>query len=113
MSHSAARRLSVLIPVYNEQATIYELLSRVLDADSLGLEKELVVADDGSDDRTVAEIERFQADHPDAALILEQHGVNRGKGAGVRTALGRATGDLILIQDGDLEYHPRDFPVLP
>jgi glycosyltransferase involved in cell wall biosynthesis len=108
---SEPQLLSILIPVYNEQGTIYELLRRVVAVD-VSLSKEIVVVDDGSDDRTVAEIERFQADNPDATIILERHGLNRGKGAGVRSALALATGDLVIIQDGDLEYDPKDFPVL-
>lgn len=111
MSGSQPKTLSVLIPVYNEQATVYELLRRVVSVE-IPLEKEIVVVDDGSHDATVSEVERFAADYPDAAVVVECHGVNRGKGAGVRTALTRATGDLVIIQDGDLEYDPRDFPVL-
>lgn len=103
--------LSVLVPVYDEEATVYELLRRVHRA-PVDLAREVVVADDGSRDGTAAEVERFVRDHPDANVALERHAQNRGKGAAVRTALARATGDIVLIQDGDLEYDPRDFPVL-
>lgn len=106
-----AKTLSILIPVYDEEATIFELLRRVVAAE-ISLEKEIVVVDDGSQDGTLAEVERFQRAHPEAALIVERHPVNRGKGAGVRTALARASGELVLVQDGDLEYHPRDYPQL-
>lgn len=104
-------KLSVLIPVYNEENTVYELLRRV-DAVPLPLDKEIVVVDDGSRDRTVEEVERFKRDHPEADLHLVPHGHNRGKGAGVRSALQSASGDLVIIQDGDLEYDPKDFPQL-
>jgi glycosyltransferase involved in cell wall biosynthesis len=103
--------LSILIPVYDEEATIYELLRRVAAAE-VGLELEILVVDDGSADGTAAEVERFQGDHPDLQLVLDRHPENRGKGAAVRTALALATKDLVLIQDGDLEYHPRDYPQL-
>lgn len=104
-------KLSVLVPVYNEENTVYELLRRV-HAVSLPLAKEVVVVDDGSKDRTREEVERFKRDHPDAEIRFVPHGQNRGKGAGVRTALQNATGDLVIIQDGDLEYDPKDFPQL-
>ena len=108
---TAATSISVLIPVFNEQGTIEELLGRVHRVE-LGLEKEVVVVDDGSEDATVEAVRRFQAEHPDCNLKLVLHGVNRGKGAGVRTALQEASGDLIVIQDGDLEYDPIDLQVL-
>ncbi|RMG16335.1 MAG: glycosyltransferase family 2 protein [Planctomycetota bacterium] len=103
--------LSVLVPVYDEEGTIYELLRRV-HAVSLPLRKQIVVVDDGSSDGTVSEVERFAADHPDARIDLVRHERNRGKGAAVRTALARAGGDVVIVQDGDLEYDPRDFPQL-
>lgn len=103
--------LSVLIPVYNEEGTVYELLRRV-HAVAIPLKKEIVIVDDGSKDRTRDEIERFRRDHPDADVRPVPHAQNRGKGAAVRTALGGATGDLVIIQDGDLEYDPKDFPQL-
>ena len=111
MPAQAPTSLSILIPVYDEEPTIYELLRRVADAE-VDLELEVLVVDDGSSDGTAAEVERFQADNPDLHLVFERHMENRGKGAAVRTALGLATKDLVLIQDGDLEYHPRDYPVL-
>lgn len=103
--------LSVLVPVYDEEATVYELLRRVHRA-PVDLPREVVVTDDGSRDGTAAEVERFVRDHPDANVRLERHAQNRGKGAAVRTSLARATGDIVLIQDGDLEYDPRDYPAL-
>ncbi|MCO5166793.1 MAG: glycosyltransferase family 2 protein [Planctomycetes bacterium] len=103
--------LSVLVPVYNEEATVYELLRRV-HAVRLPLRKEVVVVDDGSKDRTRDEVERFRREHPDAGIRLVPHGQNRGKGAAVRTALEQATGDLVIVQDGDLEYDPKDYPQL-
>ncbi len=106
------RSLSVLVPVYNEEPTIYEILRRVVEAPVSGLERDIVVCDDSSRDRTVTEIERFQREHPEGKLTLIRHERNQGKGSAVRTALDKARGDLVIIQDGDLEYDPKDYPLL-
>ena len=96
--------LSVLIPVYNEEATIDRLLAAVLAVD---IEKEVIVVDDCSTDGTSARLAEW-ADK----VHLHCHPVNRGKGAAVRTALAAATGDAVVIQDADLEYDPQDYPAL-
>lgn len=95
-------RLSILIPVYNEERTISALLDRVLATD-VGAEKEIIVVDDGSRDRTGEIIDRYR----DRAVVIH-HPANRGKGAALRTALARATGDFVVPQDADLEYDPAD-----
>jgi glycosyltransferase involved in cell wall biosynthesis len=104
--------LSIIIPAYQEEATIGELLRRVraVDTESLGFDKEIVVCDDGSSDRT-GEIVRA-AIAEDDRIRLVNHPQNRGKGAAVRTALEAATGDHVLIQDADLEYEVSDYPAL-
>jgi len=109
---NATLTLSILIPVYNERATIAELLRRVHAVPLEGIVKEVIVADDGSSDGTRDEVDRFAREHPDLKLELCVHARNQGKGAAVRTALEASTGDLVLIQDGDLEYNPADYPVL-
>ena len=99
--------VSVLIPAYNEAATIEHVLRRVSELD---LRTEIIVVDDGSADDTVAIVERLQDELP--ALRLLRHERNRGKGAGVRTGVAASQGDIVVIQDADLEYDPTDLPKL-
>jgi glycosyltransferase involved in cell wall biosynthesis len=101
--------LTILIPVFNEVNTVEEILRRVRAADSCGLEKEIVLVDDASTDGTGDILKKLP---PTAGLKIISHPVNRGKGAALRTALEHATGDIILIQDADLEYDPSDYPNL-
>ena len=102
-------KLSVLIPVYNEVGTVDSLLRRVLSVEHGDLERELVVVDDASTDGT-AEVLSEWAAHPQ--IVLGRHPRNRGKGAALRSALARASGDLFLIQDADEEYDPAEHPRL-
>ena len=99
-------KLSVIIPVYNEEATIQEILQQVR---AVGLAYEIIIVDDGSTDRT-RELLKVEETQPGTSVIY--HDRNQGKGAAVRTGFDRATGDILLIQDADLEYDPRDYPVL-
>lgn len=107
-------KLSIIIPVYNEEKTILEILKRLINIRIPSVEKEVIVVDDGSSDRTVANIKY----HPSADglniknIKLIKHYTNRGKGSAVRTGIKNATGDYILIQDADLEYNPKDIPRL-
>jgi glycosyltransferase involved in cell wall biosynthesis len=103
-------RLSILIPAYQEEKTIAEVLRRVLAAPTPGFAKEIIVCDDGSRDRTGEEIDKVAAAHPEVKLL--RHPQNRGKGASIRTALEEATGDYVLIQDADLEYDVGDYPAI-
>lgn len=98
--------LSVIIPVYNEVGTIQETINRVT---ATNLVSEIVVVDDGSSDGT-REILAEIGNHKPIRVI--SHAENQGKGAAVRSGLQAASGDLLLIQDADLEYDPRDYPVL-
>lgn len=108
-------KLSIIVPVYNERQTALRLLRTVMSQD-VGLSKELIVVDDFSTDGTREYLQKmdlpalFGDNGGSARLIL--HDRNRGKGAGVRTGLAEATGELVLIQDADLEYDPADFPAL-
>jgi glycosyltransferase involved in cell wall biosynthesis len=99
-------KLSVIIPVYNEVASIEEILRRV---QATGRASEIVVVDDGSTDGTREVLARLDGQGNVRVLFHEK---NRGKGAAIRTGLQAAQGDVLLIQDADLEYDPRDYPLL-
>jgi glycosyltransferase involved in cell wall biosynthesis len=100
-------KLSVIIPVFNEKHTIEELIHRVRDTD-VGLEKEIIVVDDGSTDGTLDVLKNV--DFSDTRSFF--HEKNQGKGAALHTGFSHAQGDIILIQDADLEYDPAEYPVL-
>jgi len=99
-------QLSVVIPVYNEKDTLREILRRV---QATALATEILVVDDGSTDGTRQVLAELS---PQPGLRVILHPGNMGKGAAVRTGIQNATGDVILIQDADLEYNPRDYPQL-
>jgi glycosyltransferase involved in cell wall biosynthesis len=101
------RTLSVIVPVYNERATIAEIIRRVRAA-PVALDLEVLVVDDGSIDGT----DKVLATLADSTVRVLVHPENRGKGAAVRTGLQAASGDLVLVQDADLEYDPDDWPRL-
>jgi len=98
--------LSVIIPVYNEHRTLNTILKRVLETE---LADEIILIDDGSTDGTRDLLAALEGRQGIRVIFHEQ---NRGKGAAVRTGISAATGDVVLIQDADLEYDPRDYPAL-
>lgn len=100
-------RLSVVIPVYNERDTIAEIIARV---DRVPIDKEIIAVDDCSRDGTRDRLAELQPRHPDLRVL--HHDVNRGKGAALRTGFAAARGDIVIIQDADLEYDPDEYPKL-
>jgi SAM-dependent methyltransferase len=102
-------KLSVLMPVYNEARTLRTIVRRVLDAPIEG-DLEIVAVDDGSTDRSFGVLEELAGS--DDRIVVLRHPVNRGKGAAIRTAIARMTGDIGVVQDSDLEYDPAEFPKL-
>ncbi|MGD8371020.1 MAG: glycosyltransferase family 2 protein [Syntrophobacterales bacterium] len=100
-------KVSVVIPVYNEVGTVEEIVARV---QAVPLDKEIVMVDDASTDGTREQLEKIDQTHEDVTVIYHDH--NQGKGAALRTGFNSATGDVVIIQDADLEYDPREYPVL-
>jgi glycosyltransferase involved in cell wall biosynthesis len=107
-------KLSVLVPVYNEESTLEEVVKRVC---AFPMAKEIILVDDGSKDRSREILERLAQANKAAndplnhiKVFFQPH--NQGKGAALRTALGHVTGDIVLVQDADLEYDPDDYPAL-
>jgi len=99
-------KLSIVIPVYNERDTIAEIVRQVM-AVEIDQERELVLVDDCSTDGSREALEALRTNHPDWQFRF--HDVNQGKGAALRTGFAAATGDVVLVQDADLEYDPRDY----
>ncbi|HWP60824.1 MAG TPA: glycosyltransferase family 2 protein [Candidatus Acidoferrales bacterium] len=102
------KRISIVIPVYNEIATIGEVIRRVAQAPTLGLEKEIIVVDDASVDGTREYLRDLRLE----GVKCYFHSQNAGKGAALRTGFSHATGDVVLVQDADFEYNPDEYPKL-
>src|SRR5579872_7512890 len=102
-------KLSIVIPVFNEEKTIQPVLEKLSSVSLLpGVQKEVIIVEDGSKDQTVKKIKEFLSLHKKEPFFFYQHEKNRGKGQAVRTGIEKATGEYIIIQDADLEYNPDD-----
>ncbi|MGB1102160.1 MAG: glycosyltransferase family 2 protein [Crocinitomicaceae bacterium] len=107
------KKLSVLMPAYNEEYTIRQILEKVVGVKlSGGVEKEIIIVNDCSKDNTVAEVEQFMADNPDVDIRLFSQERNQGKGAAINRAIKECSGDYLVIQDADLEYDPEEYNLL-
>jgi glycosyltransferase involved in cell wall biosynthesis len=102
-------KLSVVIPVYNEVTTIRDIVKLVMGANP-HIEKELILVDDCSKDGTRNILKEMTVEHPEWRILFHER--NRGKGAALRTGFAAATGDIVIIQDADLEYDPKEYPLL-
>ena len=102
------KKLTIIIPCFNEEQHIDKLLFRINETDA-GCSKEIILVNDGSTDNTRKKIEEFISLHPAFPIIVLQHPINKGKGACIKTAIPNITGDFAIIQDADLEYDPKDY----
>jgi dolichol-phosphate mannosyltransferase len=100
-------KLSIIIPVYNEEKTVTQLLERVIKVKFKDVEREIIVVEDGSSDDTKKKIQTFVKTHSVKGFKVFYHKKNSGKGAAVRTGIEKANGEYIIIQDADLEYDPQ------
>ncbi len=100
-------KLSIVIPIYNEERTLEELVGKVL---AVPYEKEILLIDDCSKDTSRDVMKKLESEHPEIRCFY--HEKNLGKGGGLATGFAQTTGDVVLIQDADLEYDPADYPVL-
>ncbi len=106
-------KLSIVIPAYNEEKTIHLILEKVIAVTLIrGIEKEIVIVDDCSSDNTRSAIQRFIDAHGDVVIRYFEQAKNMGKGAAIRRGFQEASGDVIVIQDADLEYDPEEYNIL-
>lgn len=107
------KKLSIIIPAYNEAVTIVHVLQKILAVDLYGdLVKELIIVDDGSTDGTKEKVLQFINQNNSSEIFFVQHEINKGKGASIHSGIQKATGEFIIIQDADLEYDPAEFNLL-
>jgi glycosyltransferase involved in cell wall biosynthesis len=106
-------KLSIIVPAYNEENTIQAILNKIGEVQLIqNLEKEIIVVNDCSNDKTEQNVIAFQQLRPDLNIVYRKHDINKGKGAALRTGFQNATGDFVIVQDADMEYDPHEFNIL-
>ena len=107
------KKLSIVIPAYNEGATIHFILNKVKDVQLVNnIEKEVIIVNDCSKDNTEEAIQNYMAQNPELIIQYFKHEINKGKGAALHTGISKATGEYVIIQDADLEYDPEEYNIL-
>ena len=107
------KKLTVIVPAYNEEKTITNILNKLNDVVLIGgIQKEIIVVNDCSGDNTEQMVQVFIANNPNCDIKYYKHEVNKGKGAALHTGIAKATGDYLIVQDADLEYDPNEFNLL-
>lgn len=106
------KKLSILIPAYNESKTIFLILDKIKNSVLLDLKKEIIIVNDCSLDNTEEAILTYMKNNEDLEILYFKHEVNLGKGAAINTAISKMTGDFAIIQDADLEYDPNEYQIL-
>jgi glycosyltransferase involved in cell wall biosynthesis len=106
-------KLSIVIPAYNEEATIHQILAKIKAVNLIGgLEKQIIIVDDASNDNTQASIKKYIAQNRELEIIFLEHTRNMGKGTAIQTGIRQASGEITVIQDADMEYDPEEYNIL-
>ena len=107
------KKLSIIIPAYNEEKTIHFILNKIKNVNLINdIEKEIIIVNDFSKDNTESAIQNYINTNPELTISYYRHEVNKGKGAALHTGISKATGELLIIQDADLEYDPEEYNLL-
>lgn len=105
--------LSIVIPAFNEGPTIHKILDKIKEVELLdGIQKEIIIVNDCSTDDTSEKVKKYISENKNQAILFLEHTVNKGEGAALHTGIKNATGDIIVIQDADLEYDPNEYTIL-